>query len=182
MTDCQKQLLELLDRSGAKLHALLTRLTLREDVAEELMQDLFVKLLSDVATSEKIFNWDAYAYRSAVNLAFDWRRRNKPRQVGVSLEEVSEPASDDCSPLDGLIRNEAVQQVLSAVGQLNGAAREAFVMRYIQQESYESIAEQLDKTPHQVRALCSRVTNYLRDVLGQSRPPSAGKEVHDVEN
>ena len=181
MTDCQKQLLELLDRSGVKLHTLLTRLTLREDVAEELMQELFVKL-SDVATPKKIYNLDSYAYRAAVNLAFDWRRRNKPRQVGVSLEEVSEPASDDCSPLDGLIRNEAVQQVLSAVGQLNGAAREAFVMRYIQQESYESIAEQLDKTPHQVRALCSRVTSYLRDVLGQSRTPSAGKEVHDVEN
>ena len=181
MTGCQKQLLELLDRSGAKLHTLLTRLTLREDVAEELMQELFVKL-SDVATSEKIFNWDAYAYRAAVNLAFDWRRRNKPRQVGVSLEEVSEPVSDDCSPLNVLIRNEAVQKILSVIDRLNSTAREAFVMRYIQQESYEFIAEQLDKTPHQVRALCSKVTNYLRDVLGQSRLSSTGKEVHDVEN
>jgi len=179
LTGCQKQLLELLDRSGAKLHALLTRLTLREDVAEELMQELFVKL-SDVATSKKISNWDAYAYRAAVNLAFDWRRRNK--QISVPLEAVNEPVSDDCPPLAGLIRNEAVQEVLSAISRLNNTAREAFVMRYIQQESYEFIAEQLDKTPHQVRALCSKVMNYLRDVLGQSRPPSAGKEVHDVEN
>jgi RNA polymerase sigma-70 factor (ECF subfamily) len=163
------------------LHTLLTRLTLREDVAEELMQELFVKL-SDVATSKKIYNLDSYAYRAAVNLAFDWRRRNKSRQVGVSLEEVSEPASDDCSPLAGLIRNEAVQEVLIAIGRLNGTARDAFVMRYIQQESYESIANQLDKTPHQVRALCSRVMGYLRDVLGQNRTSSAGKEVHDVEN
>ena len=172
MTDCHKQLLELLDRSGAKLHTLLTRLTLREDVAEELMQELFVKL-SDVATPKKISNWNSYAYRTAVNLAFDWRRRNK--QIFVPLEAVTEPASDDCSPLDALLRNEAVQKILSAVGCLNGAAREAFVMRYIQQESYESIAGQLDKTPHQVRALCSRVTNYLRDTLS-----SAGKEMLDV--
>jgi RNA polymerase sigma-70 factor (ECF subfamily) len=179
LTDCQKQLLELLDRSGAKLHTLLTRLTLREDVAEELMQELFVKL-SDVATSKKVTNWDAYAYRAAVNLAFDWRRRNK--QIFVPLEAVSEPASDDCSPLAGLIRNEAVQEVLITISRLNSTAREAFVMRYIQQESYESIAEQLEKTPHQVRALCSRVMSYLRDVLGQNRTPSAGKEVHDVEN
>ena len=179
MTDCHKQLLELLDRSGAKLHALLTRLTLREDVAEELMQELFVKL-SDVATSKKISNWDSYAYRTAVNLAFDWRRRNK--QTPVPLEGVAEPVSDDCSPLDALLRNEAVQEVLSAIGQLNGTAREAFVMRYIQQESYEFIANQIDKTPHQVRALCSRVTNYLRDVVGQSRTPSAGKERRDVKN
>lgn len=163
MTDCQKQLLELLDRSGAKLHALLTRLTLCEDVAEELMQELFVRL-SDVTTSEKISNWDAYAYRAAVNLAFDWRRRNK--QTFVPMEGVSEPVSENCSPLDGLVRNEAIQEVLSAIGRLNSTGREAFVMRYIQQESYEFIAEQLDKTPHQVRALCSRVMNDLRDELG----------------
>ena len=172
MTDCHKQLLELLDRSGAKLHTLLTRLTLREDVAEDLMQELFIKI-SDVATSKKISNWDSYAYRTAVNLAFDWRRKNK--QISVLLEAVTEPPSDDCSPLSGLIRNEAIQEVLSTVGRLNGTAREAFVMRYIQQESYEFIASQLDKTPHQVRALCSKVMNYLRDVLG-----AAGKEMHDV--
>jgi RNA polymerase sigma-70 factor (ECF subfamily) len=178
LTDCQKQLLELLDRSGAKLHTLLTRLTLSEDVAEELMQELFVRL-SDVATQRTISNWDAYAYRAAVNLAFDWRRN---KQTFVPMEGVSEPVSEDCLPLDGLIRNEAVQQILSAIGQFNGAAREAFVMRYIQQESYESIAGRLNKTPHQVRALCSRVINDLRDMLGQNRPLSAEKEVHDVEN
>jgi len=36
----QKELFELLDKSGASLFALLTRLTLREDIAEELMQEL----------------------------------------------------------------------------------------------------------------------------------------------
>ena len=174
MTDCHKQLLELLSRSCAKLHTLLTRLTLREDVAEDLMQELFIKL-SDVATFKKISNLDSYAYRTAVNLAFDWRRSNKSRQIEVPLNVVAEPVSNDCSPLNALMRNEMVQKILSAVGRLNGTAREAFVMRYIQQESYEFVADQLDKTPHQVRALCYKVMNYLRDVLG-----SAGKEMHDV--
>ena len=44
MRDRQTELLELLDKSGANLYALLTRLTLREDVAEELMQELFTQL------------------------------------------------------------------------------------------------------------------------------------------
>ena len=37
MSSGDKELLELLERSGAELYTLLTRLTLREDVAEELM-------------------------------------------------------------------------------------------------------------------------------------------------
>ena len=179
MTDCQKQVLELLDKSGAKLYGLLTRLTLNEDATEELMQELFIRL-SDVAVTGEISNWDAYSYRVAVNLAFDWRRKNK--QMYVPIEKVGEPVSGDCSPLDALIRDESIQQILSAIGRFNGAARAAFVMRYIQQESYESIAEQLNKSSHQIRALCSRVMGDLREILGQNRSPSAGKEVCDVEN
>lgn len=37
MSDRRTEVLELLETSGAKLYALLTRLTLREDVAEELL-------------------------------------------------------------------------------------------------------------------------------------------------
>jgi len=72
----QKELLELLDKSGADLYALLTRLTLREDVAEELMQELFIKLNNSRGIG-KIANWNAYAHRAAINLAFDWRRSHK---------------------------------------------------------------------------------------------------------
>jgi hypothetical protein len=39
-------LLSILDRHGAELHALFCRLTLRADAAEDLLQDLFLKLRS----------------------------------------------------------------------------------------------------------------------------------------
>ena len=39
MRDCLEKLLALLDSSGPRLHALLVRLTLREDVAEDLMRN-----------------------------------------------------------------------------------------------------------------------------------------------
>jgi hypothetical protein len=39
-----ERLLEFLESSGPGLHALLTRLTLREDAAEDLMQELFIRL------------------------------------------------------------------------------------------------------------------------------------------
>jgi DNA-directed RNA polymerase specialized sigma24 family protein len=39
-----QQILGFLEKSGPGLYGLLTRLTLREDVAEDLMQELFIKL------------------------------------------------------------------------------------------------------------------------------------------
>ena len=177
MEDRQRQLLELLDTSGAALYALLTRLTLREDVAEELMQDLFIKL-SNARRLSKIRNWGAYAHRAAMNLAVDWQRRQK--RAVLSRGHVGEPSSRDSSPLGKLIHAEELQDTLNAIGQLRRVPRQALVMRYIQQESYERIAEQLGKTPHQVRALCSKALDNLRRILGKNGSTSRRKELYDV--
>lgn len=166
MRDRHKEILELLDKSGASLHALLTRLTLREDVAEELMQELFIKL-SNIGGLHKVQNWTAYAQRATINLAFDWWRRQKP--ACLSLIDVREPASNDNSPLSKLIHTEELQQILNAIGRLKRSSRQALVMRYIQQQPYDDIAEQMGKTPHQVRALCHKAINRLRDLLGSDR-------------
>lgn len=164
MNECDTKLLELLDRSGAHLFALLTRLTLREDVAEELMQELFLKL-SSAPNQASIDCWKSYARRVAINLAFDWRRRNRRRRT-VPLEDVGEPLAQAGGPLGDAMQAEEFEQVLAAVGRLKGASREVFVMRHIQQDSYGAIAEQLGKTPHQVRALCFRAMKDVREILG----------------
>jgi RNA polymerase sigma factor (sigma-70 family) len=174
LSDQRKELFELLDKSGASLYALLTRLTLREDVAEELMQELFIKL-SNYKQLWKIGNWNAYAHRVAINLAFDWRR--KQRRAFLSLDDVRETASNDNSPLSKMVHDEELQKTLDAVGQLNKASQQAIVMRYIQQQSYDDIAEQMSKTSHQVRALCYKAINRLRDLLGSER-----KGIYNVEH
>lgn len=166
MRDQQKELFELLDKSGASLYALLTRLTLREDVAEELMQELFIKL-SNNNRLRKIRDWNAYAQRVAVNLAFDWRRRQK--RACLSLENIPETASNDNSPLSKLIHSEELQEMLDGISRLKKASRQAIVMRYIQQQPYDNIAEQMGKSPHHVRALCCKAINRLRDLLGSDR-------------
>ncbi len=177
MQDRQKELLELLDKSGANLYALLTRLTLREDIAEELMQELFLKL-SNSSRFDKARNRQAYARKAAINLAFDWRRSLKRNPL--RLDQICEPASNDSSPLGKLVQTEELEEILNAIGQLNRSSREAFVMRYIQQEPYDYIAEQSGKTAHHVRALCSRALNRLRNVLGDNERPSFEKETRNV--
>jgi RNA polymerase sigma-70 factor (ECF subfamily) len=156
------EVLALLADHGARLHALLTRLTLREDVAEDLLQELFLKLTQRPGFG-RAQDPVAYAFRAAINLAFDWRRARKkvPRM---------EPASDDLvgrggSPPREAARREELQRVLDALVRLPGLNREIVVMRYLEQHSYETIAGQFGKTPHQVRALCHKALSRLRSLL-----------------
>lgn len=152
----------LLETHGARLHALLFRLTLRHDAAEDLLQDLFCKL----AQSERFSQADdrlAYAIRMATNLAFDYRRSSKRRETVELGEEPPGPAQ--ASPLADLVCREELEHMLDAVGRLDTPGRELIVLRHLERQSYEEIARQLGKTPHQTRALAHKALEKLRSLL-----------------
>lgn len=150
------------DTSGARLHRLLARLTLSEDVVGDLLQELFIRLWNSKAF-DKAEDPSSYAYRAAINLAFEWRRRQK---------KSSRPAEADClrkeksfSTLGKMIQNEELEQVLDATMQLTDLARDVVVMHYIEQESYEEIGQRLGKKPQYMRALCTKAIARLREIM-----------------
>ena len=177
MQDRNERLLEFLQRSGPQLYALLTRLTLRQDIAEDLMQELFIKL-SNSKSFEGAENKNAFACRTAINLACDWRKKRNPSLLPSHMPD--QPAPDTASPLDKLIEKENLDHVLTAAGKLSELTRQAFIMRYIQQHSCERIAEMLGKKPPHIRMLCSRALALLRDLLGPTKSGPTEKEAADV--
>jgi RNA polymerase sigma factor (sigma-70 family) len=86
-------------------------------------------------------------------------------------------ASGGCTPLEAAARKEQLQAVLVAVGRLRGTCRDVFVMRHIEQQSYEQIAKRFGKNQHQVRALCFKTRARLRELLGIGKSSACGKEI-----
>jgi RNA polymerase sigma-70 factor (ECF subfamily) len=151
--------LEVLESHGAKLHALLTRLTLRHDVAEDLLQDLFLKL-HRTGTLSRAVDARAYLFRAAIHLAFDWRRKQR---TTVSLQ--SDPPAAISSPLEGLIDAEDFERILEAMRLLPRHSRDVLVLHYLEQQSYVEIASQLGKTEHHVRAVCHKGLKRLAVIV-----------------
>lgn len=170
---------ELFETAGKDLFTLLTQLTMREDVAEELMQELFVKLIR-FKNLDKVGNLEAYARQAAVSLALDWRREHKLQIHEETLQKAATLPSDEHPPLSKMVQDEQLQKVLNAIGWLTDLPRDAFIMRYIQQQPYNYIAAQLGKTPHQIRALCHKTLKYLKFILSGGEPPSSKKGEYHV--
>jgi RNA polymerase sigma-70 factor (ECF subfamily) len=158
----QKKILQLLDTSGPRLHRLLARLTRREDVVGDLLQELFLRLWNSKAF-DKAEDSFAYACRSAINLAFEWRRRQKIRHQ--PLEGNCPVAQDNSSALGKMVQAEELEQVLDATSKLPDLARDVVVMHYIEQDSYEEIAERLGKKPQYMRSVCAKAMAQLREIL-----------------
>jgi RNA polymerase sigma-70 factor (ECF subfamily) len=158
------------------VHALVYRLTLRRDVADDLLQELFLRLdrSREFAAAR---DPAAYARRTAINLALEWRRRRR----------IHDPPHNDlptgATPaIEGLIRAEEIERVLDALSRQSELSQQCFVLRYVEQESYESIAARVGKTPHQVRGLCHAAVRQIRDVLDVERttPVTPQRQVADA--
>jgi RNA polymerase sigma-70 factor (ECF subfamily) len=162
--DVTQRLLKLLDEHGARLHRLLARLTLRGDAADDLLQDLFLKLRASNGFA-KADDQVAFAVRTAVNLAFDCRRRQARRRDGAALDgDAAGPGSD---PLAGLVEREEMDQVLAAIAELPDATRLAVTLRYLERHETDEVARLMENTPHQARALCAKGLAILRERLGE---------------
>lgn len=179
MRDRHRRLVELLESTGPHLHRVLTRLTLREDAAEELMQELFINLAQSEAFASAA-NPGAYAYRAAMNLAFNWRHSHQRAQDLVERFDPLVPRTD--GPLAKLVADEDLQRVLAAIDELPELQRNIVTMRYVQQDSYEMIAGVVDKTPQQVRGLCHKAICSLRRVFGQEQTMPIEEGVRHVEH
>jgi RNA polymerase sigma-70 factor (ECF subfamily) len=161
----QQKILQLLDVSGPRLHRLLARLTRREDVVGDLLQELFLRLWNSKAF-DKAEDPFAYAYRSTINLGFEWRRQ---QQVCQAMQKDCLAEQNDSSALEKMIRAEELEQILDATSKLNVLARDVVVMRYIEQDSYEEIAERLGKKPRHLRSVCAKAMAQLRELLTREK-------------
>lgn len=156
--------LTLLEAHGRHLHALLYRLTLRHDAAEELMQELALKLLGSAgfAKAEQPY---AFARTVALNLGFEWRRRRTRKCETEISPMLVEPASDAHLPLTDMMHTERVQHVLNELAQLDEPDRLVLAMRFLESRRYDDIGRELNRDAHHVRAMCSRAIVKLRDRL-----------------
>lgn len=178
MTDCREKVLELLEMSGRRLHALLYRLTLRADVAEELLQELMLRLLrsSGFAQAESA---EGYAARAAVNLAFDWRRKRRGKVISNDIA-VAELGDNAVHALSRIEQSEQFERLLASLDKLSAAQRNIVVLHFLEEESFEQIGRRLNRTPHQVRALCYKGLQRLRLIHRDSTiAPSTESEILD---
>ena len=111
MSDNTEKIVELLDVHGGRLHGMLAKLTANRCAADELLQELFLRLLKSQALSAAQ-SPEAYLFRSAINLAFDWRKRQH-HLPEVPFLDRDVPA-EESSPIDQMIVDETTKRVLEA--------------------------------------------------------------------
>jgi RNA polymerase sigma-70 factor (ECF subfamily) len=130
--------------------------------AEELTQDVFVRVLERLDTFRGEARFSSWLYRLAYNRTIERRRRARLRKEHVPCESLEELATSTC-PLEAALDREREQVVARLIEGLPELYRSVVHMHYWMDQSIDEIAETLGVPAGTVKSYLSRARQRLRE-------------------
>ena len=130
-------------------------------LAEDIAQEIFLKLYRHPDAWKPISRFSTWLYRVTFNACTDqWRKKKKEPETGLEEQEI--PVHD--SPSSELITSETTQLVRQAIGSLP-EDQKRIILLYQEGFSYEEIAEVLECSVKAIERRLYRVRKCLRKKL-----------------
>ena len=158
----------LLQRFRRPLIHFLRRFVKSEYVAEELAQEVFLRVYRARATYQPSAKFSTWLFRIATHVAVNWlrdgRNERNPRSLddelyGAMCLQVADRAS---TPEERLVAKVKVQQIREAIESLPANQRIAVLMHKYQERPYAEIASALYCSEGAIKSLLFRAYQRLR--------------------
>jgi RNA polymerase sigma-70 factor (ECF subfamily) len=161
---------ELVRRYQDRLYNTVYRLLDNADDAQDVVQDAFLNAylsLDGFKGDSQFFTW---LYRIAVNTAISHKRKQRLTlsiDSGRNGEGKVDPidASDDSRPGHALERSEDERRVQRALNRLSPEHRAVLIMKDMEGQKYETMAEVLGVPIGTIRSRLHRARSELRELL-----------------
>jgi len=124
--------------------------------AEDVLQQVFLRLLRRGQTAEPLDNQESYLRRAAINLSLDVIRGRRDDQ-SVPLDDAPSLPS-----VHGQNQSELQDSLRRALATLSGRAAEVFALRYFEGYKNQEIARMLGISQVQVAVLLFRTRQQLQ--------------------
>ena len=143
----------LVDRYSARLYGFLFRMTGQPEDAEDMVQEVFVRMVKSIARYEEDGRFEAWLFRIAANLARDRGRRQKRNPVVGSINEDSTETVGDRSghriglapshqdPEQRMTLTQEIARLQTALNRLPTEEREVVMLRHYTDMSFAEIAD-----------------------------------------
>jgi len=167
---------ELIRRYERPVFSLVFRMVRDRELAEDLSQDTFIKVLQHIDRYRPEFKFSSWLFKIANNVAIDHLRRRQLDTVSMdgsphamtsdAVEATSfDISSRDESALDRMEARELGSAIETAIAQLRPEYRACILLRHVEDKSYEEIAATLDLPLGTVKTYIHRARHELRGLL-----------------
>ena len=168
---------EIVRQHRRKVFNIAYKFTGRHDQAEDLTQDVFLKIFKSLHTFDRRANFQTWLVSVSRNLCIDhYRSVRKERETidrDVDAGELT-PSAPGQNAYQALEQQDRVELLRKAMAELPPSLREAVVKRDIQEFSYQEIADQLNLPEGTVKSRINRGRTELARQVQRIREEDEG--------
>src|SRR5262245_40789852 len=146
----------------------------KHDEAEDLTQDIFLKIFKSLDTFDRRANFQTWLISVSRNLCIDHYRSVRKERETIDRDvdaSALTPASPEVSPIAALEQQDRVALLRQALAALPDTLRTAVLMRDIQELSYQEIADTLRLPEGTVKSRINRGRSELARQVRKLRGP-----------
>ncbi len=162
----RKAMRQIVERHQDRVYRLIYRMVGDVEVAQDLTQETFLKALQKLDGLHQGQALHRWLSQVATNLVRDLWRTRKERKEHVEFDESTlNVASPFPHPGRDAESRQAGERIQAALMELPLTYREAFLLRYVEEMSYEEMGEALDLGISAAKVRVHRARKMLRDLL-----------------
>lgn len=156
----------MVDEYKNKIHAIAYGYAKDAHMAQDLTQDIFIKIYQNIASFQGQSAFSTWLYRVAKNQCIDWIRKNKKTMENTSLDDAQWRFKDqELNPEEETIREEKNVMLHDAMEQLPEKYKTPLMLFHFQELSYEEIAQVLQLPSKTIATQLYRGKKILRKKL-----------------
>jgi RNA polymerase sigma-70 factor (ECF subfamily) len=173
---------EMVSRFGSKLLGYFYRNIGRMSEAEDLVQELFLRVVKGLKKYKEKERFEVWIFQMARHLLIDYWRKKKvllssdmPMNEEEDIETIEMMLeTKDESPHDRMVKKEMLDDLQGALERLPAEQREVILMRYFSGLSFEEISKMNNRPIGTILARAHRATVKLKELLSVGRSDGYG--------
>ena len=157
----------------------------RHDEAEDLTQDIFLKIFKSLGTFDRRANFQTWLISVSRNLCIDHYRSVRQERLTIDRQvdpNQLSPVSHEPGPIAAIEQQDRVALLREALAALPESLRTAVLMRDIQELTYQEIADRLRLPEGTVKSRINRgrseLARQIRKMRGDDFRPSGAESAN----
>ena len=168
-------------RHSDAIHAMLLKYSGNSDDVNDLMQQAFMKAYLKIGLYNPKYDFGAWIYTIARNTFVDFSRTRKsnalnPQNLSPEIDNTTQASAP--TPEDYIINAQQRAQIERYIAMLPEDYRQLFELRFLDEYSYDEIAEKLDMKLGTVKTRIFRVRNMMCQLITEGEEQVKNREIN----
>lgn len=144
--------------------------TENEDEAEDITIKTFAKAFDKLITYNSEYSFESWLFTISRNLNIDHFRKQNPDLISIHKhqKEVDQISDKELSPVDKLIVEQNLAQLLAYIKQLKPHYQQVINLRFFMELSYKEIATELHEPVNNVKIKLLRAKKLLAEIINNN--------------